>query len=110
MLFLSFSEITHIKFNAFCLKNTKAMLLAWLEKELQTGCYVYFDEKTNPLYVGKSKALASRLAHHSTAKGIEKQILDWYSIGIVFSDNPHLTEKELVRTLQPRLNILQKQG
>jgi excinuclease UvrABC nuclease subunit len=109
MIFLPVSNTTHLSISAKCYKGTKGMLIAWLSMQpIKSGCYIYFDKSGVVLYVGKSNTLASRLTHHSTPQGVEKLIPEWFCIGIVFSNNPHLTEKELTRTLQPKLNKLNK--
>jgi excinuclease UvrABC nuclease subunit len=109
MIFLPLSNTAHISIAAKCYKGTKSMLIAWLYMQpTKSGCYIYFDKNGLVLYVGKSNTLSSRLTHHSTPQGVEKLIPEWYCIGIVFSNNPHLTEKELTRTLQPKINKLNK--
>lgn len=109
MIFMPVSDTNHIKMDAKCYKDTKSFLIAWLNNhELKSGCYIYFDKNENPLYVGKTNTLHSRLLHHATSQGIERAIPDWYFLGVIFSNNPHLTEKELIRALQPPFNKLSK--
>ncbi len=88
--------------------ETKELLLAHLailgEK---SGCYVYFDAEKQALYVGRSGQLATRLMFQGTKKGIEKKA-DWHTLGVIFSDNPQLLEKELIMKLQPLHNKLSK--
>lgn len=106
MIFLAISDTMHVRFDLFAERETKSFLLAQLKSlPIQSGCYVYFGVEKTILYVGKSDALHSRLTHHATAKrGFEKQNPDWQAIGILFSDNPLLTEKELIRQLNPITN------
>jgi excinuclease UvrABC nuclease subunit len=108
MFFLPVNPNQHIKLDYFCQKGTKSLLLAYLIKEERSGCYIYFDKENQPLYVGKSAALHSRLKQHETVKGIELKIDNWAYIGIVLSDETHLKEAELIRQFQPPYNQLLK--
>ncbi len=96
-----------VRFDVFASQKHKALILAAIG-DRKTGCYVYLDADDTPLYVGKSSDLVSRLKQHATPKGIEPKIPHWKYLGIIFSDNPHLTEQELILQLQPTLNILSK--
>lgn len=105
---MTFTTVAHqyiIRFDVFASQKHKSLILAAIGDK-KKGCYVYLDAHDNPLYVGKSNDLVSRLKHHATPQGIECKIPDWCYLGIVLSDNPHLTEQELILQLQPRLNIL----
>lgn len=109
MIFYPITNTNHLTLSAKCYQGTKEMLIAWLSKQpIKSGCYIYFNKEGDALYVGKSNTLYSRLTHHSTPQGVEKLIPEWFCIGIIFSMNPHLTEKELTRSLQPKLNKLNK--
>lgn len=106
MIFLPISQTVHVRFNLFAEKQTKHFILAALKvSEKQQGCYVYFGASRQVLYVGKSDTLYIRLLNHTnSSKGFEKQNPEWQALGIVFSDNPLLTEKELIRQLNPSQN------
>lgn len=106
MIFIPISTNIHAQFHLFAEKETKQFLLAKLKmSDIQTGCYVYFGTDRQVLYVGKSETLHARLLNHThSSKGFEKLFPEWQSLGIIFSDNPLLTEKELIRQLNPSQN------
>lgn len=108
MLILPVTSTHHLTLDYFCQKETKPLLLAYLVNEERSGCYIYFDAQYQPLYVGKSGALHSRLKSHATAKGVECKMPEWYFIGVVITENPHYKEAELVRMFSPKYNQLLK--
>lgn len=100
-----------IRFDVFASNSHKSLILAAIGND-KKGCYIYLDADFIPLYVGKSTDLTSRLKHQATPKGIESKMMenktDWKYLGVILSNNPHLTEQELIAQLQPTFNILGK--
>lgn len=107
MCLLAIDKAHHLIFDLYCERELKGFLLAILKnQDTKGGCYIYLKGKT-VVYVGKSDALFSRLTQHKNAKnGFENTCDDWTDIGVIFSDNPILTERELIRQFQPQYNKL----
>jgi hypothetical protein len=103
MTFKSFNGTFTLRFDAFASSSQKPLLLAAIG-ENKRGCYVYLDTNDNPLWVGKSKDLQSRLKNHD----IEKQLPTPYYIGVIFTNDDHLEEQNLIASLQPKFNKLSK--
>lgn len=105
MFYLPITDTTHLDLDLCAEQDTAALLLAALKSEpRQIGCYVFLNLK-QPLYVGRSEQLYDRLYRHLTKTRIERKIGDWTTLGIIFSDTPHLLEKSLIRQLQPTFNV-----
>jgi hypothetical protein len=106
MYFITVNGTLTLKFNLYAAKNLKSLLIAAMgKKKAQCGCYVYFGAQNEPLYVGKSRDLVTRLTQQGTPNGIEN-FFDWKCLGIVFSEDPHLTEQLLIQQLRPAHNKL----
>ena len=108
MSLISLNDNQHIILDLYAERDLKGFLLAILKNNVQqSGCYVYFGENKTVLYVGKSDSLFSRLVQHKKSKiGFETVCDDWTALGVVFSDNAILTERELIRQFQPQHNKL----
>jgi excinuclease UvrABC nuclease subunit len=108
MFFITVNGSLTLKFNLYAAKNLKHLILAGIgKKSAHGGCYVYFNAQNEPLYVGKSRDLANRLTQQGTPRGIE-YFFDWAYLGVVYSDDPHLTEQLLIQQLQPLHNKIGK--
>ena len=89
-----------------------------LELQVQTlpdgpGVYQYFDKEGKILYVGKAKNLKKRVASyfnkiHDTAKTnvLVKKIVTIKHIVVPTETDALLLENNLIKTLQPRYNVL----
>ena len=94
------------------------MLNPSLELQIQTlpdnpGVYQYYDKEGKILYVGKAKNLKKRVASyfskiHDTAKTnvLVKKIVTIKHIVVSTETDALLLENNLIKTLQPRYNIL----
>ncbi len=78
----------------------------------QPGCYKYFDEQNNLLYVGKAKDLRKRVASYfnKTVSNFKTHRLVSliHSIDYTVTDSEHdafLLENSLIKHYQPRFNI-----
>ncbi|MBC7494630.1 MAG: GIY-YIG nuclease family protein, partial [Flavobacterium sp.] len=79
------------------------------------GVYQYYDKEDKILYVGKAKNLKKRVASyfnkiHDTAKTnvLVKKIVTIKHIVVLSEGDALLLENNLIKTLQPRYNILLK--
>ena len=79
------------------------------------GCYQYFDEKGNIIYVGKAKNLKRRVSSyfnkiHDSIKTrvLVKQIRDIKYIVVDNEEDAFLLENSLIKQYQPRYNVLLK--
>jgi excinuclease ABC subunit C len=89
-----------------------------LELQIQTlpdnpGVYQYYDKEGKILYVGKAKNLKKRVASyfnkvHDTAKTnvLVKKIVAIKHIVVASEQDALLLENNLIKTLQPRYNVL----
>ena len=89
-----------------------------LELQIQTlpdgpGVYQYYDKEGKILYVGKAKNLKKRVASyfnkiHDTAKTnvLVKKIVSIKHIVVPTETDALLLENNLIKTLQPRYNVL----
>ncbi len=94
------------------------MNLSSLELQIQTlpdnpGVYQYYDKEGKILYVGKAKNLKKRVASyfnkiHDTAKTnvLVKKIVSIKHIVVPSETDALLLENNLIKTLQPRYNVL----
>ncbi|MES2545168.1 MAG: excinuclease ABC subunit UvrC [Bacteroidota bacterium] len=94
------------------------MSLPSLELQIQTlpdnpGVYQYYDKEGKILYVGKAKNLKKRVASyfnkvHDTAKTnvLVKKIVTIKHIVVPSETDALLLENNLIKTLQPRYNVL----
>jgi excinuclease ABC subunit C len=94
------------------------MTLPSLELQIQTlpdspGVYQYYDKEGKILYVGKAKNLKKRVASyfnkiHDTAKTnvLVKKIVTIRHIVVPTETDALLLENNLIKTLQPRYNVL----
>ncbi|EMY3553971.1 excinuclease ABC subunit UvrC [Flavobacterium psychrophilum] len=94
------------------------MLISSLELQIQTlpdnpGVYQYYDKDGKILYVGKAKNLKKRVSSyfnkvHDTAKTnvLVKKIVTIKHIVVPTETDALLLENNLIKTLQPRYNIL----
>ncbi|RTY85113.1 excinuclease ABC subunit UvrC [Flavobacterium sp. LS1P28] len=94
------------------------MLLPSLELQIQTlpdnpGVYQYYDKEGKILYVGKAKNLKKRVSSyfnkiHDTAKTnvLVKKIVTIRHIVVPTETDALLLENNLIKTLQPRYNVL----
>ncbi|WP_320813946.1 excinuclease ABC subunit UvrC [Flavobacterium sp.] len=93
-----------------------------LELQIQTlpdspGVYQYFDKEEKILYVGKAKNLKKRVLSYFTKKHenyktsvLVKKIVSIKHIVVETESDALLLENNLIKTLQPRYNILLKDG
>ena len=77
------------------------------------GVYQYYDKEDKVLYVGKAKNLKKRVSSyfnkvHDTAKTnvLVKKIVNIKHIVVATETDALLLENNLIKTLQPRYNIL----
>ena len=89
-----------------------------LELQIQTlpdspGVYQYYDKEEKILYVGKAKNLKKRVSSyfnkiHDTAKTnvLVKKIVTIKHIVVPTESDALLLENNLIKTLQPRYNVL----
>ena len=89
-----------------------------LQLQIQTlpdgpGVYQYYDKEGKILYVGKAKNLKKRVASyfnkiHDTAKTnvLVKKIVSIKHIVVPSETDALLLENNLIKTLQPRYNVL----
>lgn len=94
------------------------MTLSALELQIQTlpdnpGVYQYYDKEGRILYVGKAKNLKKRVASyfnkvHDNAKTnvLVKKIVSIKHIVVPTETDALLLENNLIKTLQPRYNVL----
>ncbi len=94
------------------------MLNASLQLQIQTlpdapGVYQYYDKEDRILYVGKAKNLKKRVASyfnkiHETAKTnvLVKKIVTIKHIVVPTETDALLLENNLIKTLQPRYNVM----
>lgn len=94
------------------------MLNASLQLQIQTlpdapGVYKYYDKEDRILYVGKAKNLKKRVASyfnkiHETAKTnvLVKKIVTIKHIVVPTETDALLLENNLIKTLQPRYNVM----
>jgi excinuclease ABC subunit C len=94
------------------------MVLPSLELQIQTlpdgpGVYQYYDKEGKILYVGKAKNLKKRVSSyfnkiHDTAKTnvLVKKIVTIRHIVVPTETDALLLENNLIKTLQPRYNVL----
>ena len=94
------------------------MSIPSLELQIQTlpdspGVYQYYDKENKILYVGKAKNLKKRVASyfnkiHDTAKTnvLVKKIVTIKHIVVPTETDALLLENNLIKTLQPRYNVL----
>uniref|UniRef100_UPI00374D049E GIY-YIG nuclease family protein n=1 Tax=Flavobacterium sp. TaxID=239 RepID=UPI00374D049E len=94
------------------------MSIPSLELQIQTlpdnpGVYQYYDKEGKILYVGKAKNLKKRVSSyfnkvHDTAKTnvLVKKIVTIKHIVVPTETDALLLENNLIKTLQPRYNIL----
>lgn len=94
------------------------MALSSLELQIQTlpdnpGVYQYYDKEGKILYVGKAKNLKKRVASyfnklHDNAKTnvLVKKIVSIKHIVVPTETDALLLENNLIKTLQPRYNVL----
>ncbi|MEO8516353.1 MAG: excinuclease ABC subunit UvrC [Flavobacterium sp.] len=94
------------------------MTLSVLELQIQTlpdnpGVYQYYDKEGKILYVGKAKNLKKRVASyfnkiHDNAKTnvLVKKIVSIKHIVVPTETDALLLENNLIKTLQPRYNVL----
>jgi len=112
--------ITHfldLEFDVFQI-NFVFMNIPSLELQVQTlpdgpGVYQYYDKEGKILYVGKAKNLKKRVASyfnkiHDTAKTnvLVKKIVTIKHIVVPTETDALLLENNLIKTLQPRYNVL----
>ncbi len=93
-----------------------------LELQIQTlpdnpGVYQYYDKEDKILYVGKAKNLKKRVASYFTKNHdnyktsvLVKKIVSIKHIVVETESDALLLENNLIKTLQPRYNILLKDG
>ena len=94
------------------------MAIPTLELQIQTlpdgpGVYQYYDKEGKILYVGKAKNLKKRVSSyfnkiHDTAKTnvLVKKIVTIKHIVVPTETDALLLENNLIKTLQPRYNVL----
>ncbi len=80
------------------------------------GCYQYFDDKENIIYVGKAKNLKKRVSsyfsktHHDSPKTriLVSKIKDIKYIVVDTEEDTFLLENNLIKEYQPRYNVMLK--
>lgn len=83
---------------------------------LQPGVYQYLDRTGKVIYVGKAKSLRKRVSsyfveskeHSAKVRALVRQIADIKHIVVGSETDALLLENSLIKTLQPRYNILLK--
>ena len=83
---------------------------------LEPGVYQYLDREGTVIYVGKAKSLRRRVAsyfveskeHSAKVRALVRQIADIRHIVVGSESDALLLENSLIKTLQPRYNILLK--
>jgi excinuclease ABC subunit C len=99
-------------------RSSSKMPIPTLELQIQTlpdgpGVYQYYDKEGKILYVGKAKNLKKRVSSyfnkiHDTAKTnvLVKKIVTIKHIVVPTETDALLLENNLIKTLQPRYNVL----
>lgn len=83
---------------------------------LDPGVYQYLDKSGTVIYVGKAKSLRRRVSsyfveskeHSAKVRALVRQIADIKHIVVGSENDALLLENSLIKTLQPRYNILLK--
>ena len=83
---------------------------------LDPGVYQYLDKSGTVIYIGKAKSLRRRVAsyfveskeHSAKVRALVRQIAEIKHIVVGSESDALLLENSLIKTLQPRYNILLK--
>ena len=85
---------------------------------MSAGCYLFENSKGEVIYVGKAKHLRNRVRsyfvenrdHSAKVRVMVRQIASMRHIVVDSETDALLLENSLIKTLQPRYNILLKDG